>query len=166
MMLVNCSNCRTPLQIPPGAPAIRCAICQAVTSIYQPRDSGNYGAPQPTPPNNFTPQNQIQYTPTPPHPGGSKKAVIVGIQYKYSNYELKGCLNDAKCMKYFLQNRFHFPEASIIMLTGMQLTSWFSCHLDVWILSVWIFTLNVFVIRVLLMGVITIEQNLVLITYF
>ncbi|CAM6106057.1 unnamed protein product [Calypogeia fissa] len=117
MMLINCSNCRTPLQLPPGVPAIRCAVCQAVTTVYQPRASGNYGPIQPAPTPPFRPQNHVQYTPTPPHPGGSKKAVIVGIQYKNSNYELKGCLNDAKCMKYFLQNRFHFPEASIIMLT-------------------------------------------------
>eukprot|EP00245_Coleochaete_scutata_P005213 TRINITY_DN1858_c1_g1_i2.p1 TRINITY_DN1858_c1_g1~~TRINITY_DN1858_c1_g1_i2.p1 ORF type:complete len:398 (+),score=57.02 TRINITY_DN1858_c1_g1_i2:167-1360(+) len=33
MMLVNCSHCRTPLQLPPGAPSIRCAICQKVTHI-------------------------------------------------------------------------------------------------------------------------------------
>lgn len=43
--------------------------------------------------------------------------MIVGISYRNSRNELKGCINDAKCMKYMLINRFKFPESSIIMLT-------------------------------------------------
>lgn len=121
LMLVNCSNCRTPLQLPPGAQSIRCAICQAITHL----------APQPDPRSTSTPPVPSHYgsvapPPPSPHPGplgpppgahGRKKAVIVGISYKFSRHELKGCINDAKCMKYMLMNRFHFPEASIIMLT-------------------------------------------------
>ncbi|KAL0321728.1 UNVERIFIED_CONTAM: Metacaspase-1, partial [Sesamum calycinum] len=53
----------------------------------------------------------------PPSAHGRKKAVIVGISYKFSRHELKGCINDAKCMKYMLINRFKFPESSILMLT-------------------------------------------------
>lgn len=33
MMLIDCSGCRTPLQLPHGAPCIRCAICGAVTYV-------------------------------------------------------------------------------------------------------------------------------------
>ncbi|MCD7465745.1 hypothetical protein HAX54_001843, partial [Datura stramonium] len=47
LMLVNCSNCRTPLQLPPGARSIRCAICQAVTQLADPR------AAPPPPPNQY-----------------------------------------------------------------------------------------------------------------
>lgn len=43
--------------------------------------------------------------------------MICGISYKYSRHELKGCINDAKCMKYLLVNKFNFPQDSILMLT-------------------------------------------------
>ncbi|PRQ57107.1 putative Caspase-like domain-containing protein [Rosa chinensis] len=53
----------------------------------------------------------------PPNVYGRKKAVICGISYKKSPHELKGCINDAKCMRNLLINEFEFPEDSIIMLT-------------------------------------------------
>ncbi|XXG77971.1 hypothetical protein AAC387_Pa08g2014 [Persea americana] len=103
MMLVNCTTCHTPLQLPPGAKSIRCAICHAITHIADPRS---------------LPAAPIPATPgPPPSPHGRKKAVICGISYRFSRHELKGCINDAKCMRYLLINRFHFPESSIIMLT-------------------------------------------------
>ncbi|KAL0397418.1 UNVERIFIED_CONTAM: Metacaspase-1 [Sesamum calycinum] len=68
----------------------------------------------------FAPPSPYSHAPPgpPPNPHGRKKAVIIGISYKFSRHELKGCINDAKCMKYLLTNRFHFPESSIVMLTG------------------------------------------------
>ncbi|PWA53001.1 Peptidase C14, caspase catalytic [Artemisia annua] len=118
MMLVNCSNCHTPLQLPPGATSIRCAICQAITHLGDPRAAA-------APPGGYRPPGPSSIAPPPrPSPGppgpnvhGRKKAVIVGISYKYSRHELKGCINDAKCMKFMLINKFRFPDASIIMLT-------------------------------------------------
>ncbi|KAG8391474.1 hypothetical protein BUALT_Bualt01G0191500 [Buddleja alternifolia] len=123
-MLVNCSNCRTPLQLPPGAPSIRCAICQAITHLGDPRNappppaqSSSYShAPPHGPPAAPSPYNHAPPGP-PPNPHGRKKAVIVGISYRFSRHELKGCLNDAKCMKHLLINKFRFPESSILMLT-------------------------------------------------
>ncbi|XP_076944925.1 metacaspase-1-like [Bidens hawaiensis] len=97
MLLVNCSNCHTPLQLPPGATSIRCAICQAITYLT-------------TQPSLY---NHVQ----PASAHGQKRAVIIGISYKYSKNELKGCINDAKNMKYLLTNKFKFPESSILMLT-------------------------------------------------
>lgn len=129
-MLVNCSNCRVPLQLPPGARSIRCALCQAVTNVADPR-----AAPPPPPaasspspsPAQTTPPAPSPYNHAPPGPPppvhGRKKAVIVGISYKYSRHELKGCLNDAKCMRHLLINKFQFPEASILMLTGNSFLS-------------------------------------------
>ncbi|KAL7120908.1 hypothetical protein ACP275_02G150100 [Erythranthe tilingii] len=113
-MLINCSGCRTPLQLPPGAPSIRCAICQAVTNIGDPRH-----APPTLPAGPPVPPSPYSHAPPgpPPNPHGRKKAVIVGISYKYSRHELKGCINDAKCMKHLLTNKFRFPESSILMLT-------------------------------------------------
>ncbi|KAM3323139.1 metacaspase-1 [Capsicum chacoense] len=119
MMLVNCSNCHIPLQLPPGARSIRCAVCQAVTQLADPR-----AVPPPSPhqynhpPPAAAPPSPYSHAPPgpPPNAHGRKKAVIVGISYRYSRHELKGCLNDSKCMKYLLINKFQFPEASILML--------------------------------------------------
>ena len=124
MMLVDCSNCRIPLQLPPGARAIRCSVCHAVTRIADPRAV-------PTPAYSST-QSHHAVPPAPPVPSpygqmpagqpagvhGRKKALVCGVSYTSSRYELKGCVNDAKCMKYLLVNRFKFPEASVLMLTG------------------------------------------------
>ncbi|GAB2224327.1 hypothetical protein Droror1_Dr00005081 [Drosera rotundifolia] len=124
LMLVNCSNCRTPLQLPPGARSIRCAVCQAVTLVADPRS-----APPPPPStvshgggifNGYNPPAPAPYgQPTgPPAMGrGRKKAVICGISYNYSRLQLKGCVNDAKCMKHLLVNKFQFPAENILMLT-------------------------------------------------
>jgi LSD1 subclass zinc finger protein len=125
LMLVNCSNCRRALQLPPGAHSIRCAICHAVTRIADPRSlpppppppHSHYPPPQPPP---FTAPSPYNHAPPGPPPSvhGRKRAVICGISYKFSRHELKGCVNDAKCMKYLLVNKFNFPESSILMLTG------------------------------------------------
>ncbi|KAJ8755228.1 hypothetical protein K2173_019026 [Erythroxylum novogranatense] len=124
LTLVDCSNCRTPLQLPPGATSIRCAVCRAVTLIADPRScppppsSTSHHpyhrpppAPSPSPYNNHLPSGPAQSV------HGKKRAVICGISYRNTRHELKGCINDAKCMKYLLVNRFKFPESSIVMLT-------------------------------------------------
>ncbi|KAI3679908.1 hypothetical protein L2E82_50888 [Cichorium intybus] len=59
----------------------------------------------------------LSYNHSPPSRHGRKRAVIVGVSYKNTSHELKGCINDAKCMKYLLINKFQFPEPSIYMLT-------------------------------------------------
>ncbi|KAF3956242.1 hypothetical protein CMV_018616 [Castanea mollissima] len=122
-MLVNCSNCQTPLQLPAGAAAIRCALCQAVTHVADPRNAP--APPSPSHSSSFSqphappPPSPYSHAPPgpPPNAHGRKKAVIVGISYRYSRHELKGCINDAKCMKYLLINKFQFPQESILMLT-------------------------------------------------
>lgn len=43
--------------------------------------------------------------------------MIVGVSYKNTKDELKGCINDANCMKFMLMKRFQFPESCILMLT-------------------------------------------------
>ncbi|WCJ36391.1 metacaspase 1 [Euphorbia peplus] len=129
-MLIDCSNCRTPLQLPPAAKSIRCAICHSVTLIADPRSipppaphsstshHQSYTSPSrpPTPTPSPSPYNHAPAAP-PPHSQGSKRAVVCGVSYKKTKNELKGCINDAKCMKYLLINKFKFPESSILMLT-------------------------------------------------
>ncbi|PON71080.1 Zinc finger, LSD1-type domain containing protein [Parasponia andersonii] len=119
-LLVDCSNCRTPLQLPPGAKSIRCVICRAVTRVAEPRSPASAGhhhhhhnhAPAVAPlPYNHAPAG------APPSAHGRKRALICGVSYKNTRHELKGCINDAKCMKYLLINKFNFPDSSILMLT-------------------------------------------------
>ncbi|KDO57707.1 hypothetical protein CISIN_1g016243mg [Citrus sinensis] len=126
LMLVDCSKCRTTLQLPPGAQSIRCAICQAITHIADPRSgppppsSSSSSSYQPghVPPSAVAPSPYNHAPPgQPPHAQGRKRALIVGVSYRHTNHELKGCINDARCMKYMLTNRFKFPESSIVMLT-------------------------------------------------
>ncbi|XP_031277258.1 metacaspase-1 [Pistacia vera] len=133
LMLVNCTNCQTPLQLPPGAQSIRCAICHAVTRIADPRSlpaagsshSANNSLHQPYPPPQSSAGTPSPYNHAPPgappQVHGRKRALIVGVSYRNSRHELKGCINDAKCMKYMLINRFKFPESSIVMLTEEEM---------------------------------------------
>ncbi|XP_062201217.1 metacaspase-1-like [Phragmites australis] len=111
MTLIDCSGCRTPLQLPQGALCVRCAICGAVTHVAAPGHadpSRGAGAVQPG------------WGPPPPPAHGRKRAVVCGISYRYSRHELKGCINDAKCMRHLLMTRFNFPDDSIIMLNEEQ----------------------------------------------
>lgn len=48
---------------------------------------------------------------------GNKRAVLCGISYRNTPYELKGCFHDVENMKYLLTTRFKFPEDSIVTLT-------------------------------------------------
>ncbi|GMH32747.1 hypothetical protein BSKO_00581 [Bryopsis sp. KO-2023] len=49
-----------------------------------------------------------------------KKALIVGCNYPRTSAELKGCINDANCMKYLLTTKFGFEERNIRLLTDDQ----------------------------------------------
>jgi len=138
-MLVNCSNCHTLLQHPPGANSICCAICHAITYIADPRSA------PPPPARSYSSSSHYQHYPPPPHPfqvvpspfthaphgpppavHGTKRAVICAVSYKNTKNELKGCINDAVCIKYLLVNRYNFPESSIIMLTGKNFQTFIS----------------------------------------
>ncbi|KAI0507626.1 hypothetical protein KFK09_013752 [Dendrobium nobile] len=46
-----------------------------------------------------------------------KRAVLVGVSYSFKSYQLRGTVNDVKCMRYFLCEKFQFPNDSILMLT-------------------------------------------------
>ncbi|XP_068316127.1 metacaspase-1-like [Pyrus communis] len=122
-LLVDCSGCKTPLQLPPGARTIRCPLCQAFTRIADsrafpppPYSSSSSSSNHNPPPPSTSPYNDSPPVP-PPSVHGRKRAVICAVSYKRSRHELKGCINDAKCMKYLLVNKFSFPESSILMLT-------------------------------------------------
>jgi hypothetical protein len=46
-----------------------------------------------------------------------KKALLIGINYIGTEYELNGCINDVKNMKQFLIENCNFLESNIIILT-------------------------------------------------
>ncbi|GBG64523.1 hypothetical protein CBR_g45219 [Chara braunii] len=110
-LLVDCVRCKTVLQLPPGALSIACAVCHQLINIAAP-PTANFAPPptthQPSP---------VSYQPTPANVSGNKRAVIVGVSYSGTKYMLKGCLNDAKCMKYMLTQKFGFNEQNIVLLT-------------------------------------------------
>jgi len=47
---------------------------------------------------------------------GKKRAVLVGINYKGTNGELSGCINDVYNMKQYIQNVHGFPEEDIVVV--------------------------------------------------
>jgi hypothetical protein len=63
-----------------------------------------------------------------PNPGfgvcrSKKRAVLIGIKYTSRRAgELRGPINDVKCMKHLLTTRFGFPCEGIIVLTGKNLS--------------------------------------------
>jgi hypothetical protein len=50
--------------------------------------------------------------------GGSKRALLVGVSYTGTKHELRGTVNDVKEMRSLLCDRFGFPSACILELTG------------------------------------------------
>ncbi|XP_006365337.1 metacaspase-1-like [Solanum tuberosum] len=121
MKFVECTNCHTTLQLPSGAQSIRCAICCATvsTDTTELRKTSRLTSYM----NNYFPMLHGRASPTagqkiqPPPAFGRKRALIIGITYKNTKDELQGCINDAKCMKFLLVNRFKFPQEAVIMLT-------------------------------------------------
>ncbi|PSC73732.1 metacaspase-1 isoform X2 isoform B [Micractinium conductrix] len=81
------------------------------------------GAPS-APPYTAAPVHAAQHAPSAPAPGmppaggsGRKKAFIVGINYFGTSAQLRGCINDAKCMEYLLKTKFGFKQENILMMT-------------------------------------------------
>jgi len=103
--LVGCPNCGVELWLPPGIAGFRCESC----GVHVRRAKPQY---RPS-----TRREPIIIHPPLVRVSRSKRAVLCGIAYKGTPYELKGCIHDVNCMKYLLTTRFNFPEDSIIILT-------------------------------------------------
>ncbi|KAG8097319.1 hypothetical protein GUJ93_ZPchr0013g35853 [Zizania palustris] len=131
-----CSGCGAYLAVPPGARSVRCALCHAVTRV-EPRRHGAGGLQQYalgrlikglisafTSPQQASSSSGSQriggsygLPASYPRVGGNKRALLVGISYAGTKYELRGTVNDVKCMSYLLSQRFYFPDDSILVLT-------------------------------------------------
>ena len=106
---IRCKYCRASLSVIPGERAIQCAHCNCVTRI---RRADRIPLPVMGP---LTAPFQ--------RARGKKRAVLVGITYagmrRGCGGELRGPINDVKCMRNLLCQRFGFPAECVIMLTGM-----------------------------------------------
>uniref|UniRef100_J3LPD7 Peptidase C14 caspase domain-containing protein n=1 Tax=Oryza brachyantha TaxID=4533 RepID=J3LPD7_ORYBR len=52
-----------------------------------------------------------------PFAPGRKRALLVGVSYRGTSYELQGTVNDVDCMRRLLCDSFGFPGESILVLT-------------------------------------------------
>lgn len=106
---IRCKYCRASLSVIPGERAIQCAQCNCVTRIRR-ADRIPLARPAHVPP-------AFQRA------RGKKRAVLVGITYagmRQGCGDLRGPVNDVKCMRNLLCQRFGFPGECIIMLTDDQ----------------------------------------------
>ncbi|KAK1313421.1 Metacaspase-1 [Acorus calamus] len=135
----RCSHCGVLLVVPRHARIIRCAVCQNITTVVVRPDhdplnrvhchvrratkwvKGLIGqATTPTYPGGYSDYDRpmtLRPQPTYPAVHGKKRALLVGVSYRWRSYELKGSINDVNCMRYFLRERFQFPDDCILVLT-------------------------------------------------
>ena len=104
---VMCSGCQGFPQVRPSYPFVNNAPSFTNYPGYARPDQ--FYHPQPRP---------VRPPPPPPSAYGNKRAVLFGISYGKQVNRIKGSVNDAHCMKYFLIDKLGFPSDSIRMLTG------------------------------------------------
>ena len=106
---IRCKYCSAGLTVIPGEHAIQCAQCNCVMRIRR-ADRIPVARPAHVP-------AAFQRA------RGKKRAVLIGITYagmRRGCGELRGPVNDVKCVRNLLCQRFGFPSECIIMLTGMS----------------------------------------------
>lgn len=109
--LVSCPNCRTELWLPLGYAGFRCDYCRANVGVRPAVPVGRRPAGR---------NGNNNYIPPLVRVSRKKRAVLCGISYENTQYELKGSINDVSCMKYLLTTKFNFPEDSVIVLTEKE----------------------------------------------
>ncbi|CAO2210678.1 unnamed protein product [Urochloa humidicola] len=114
-----CSHCGMSLGVLPGSVSrIRCTFCHRITRIKC--DGGEIdGSISPTSPS--LPKVTLGDRLPADYPrirGVKKRALLVGVSYLGTRYELKGTFNDVKAMGRLLVDKFQFPSDCILELTG------------------------------------------------
>jgi LSD1 subclass zinc finger protein len=109
---MECGQCGARFAVPRGANTVQCAHCRGVTRVE--RHGAMHGAV------GFA---RNLFGRRRPHPGyppvdGNKRALLVGINYTGMQGELRGPVNDVKCMSFLLTFKYGFPSDSILVLTG------------------------------------------------
>lgn len=119
--LVGCPNCRAEVWLHPQVAGFRCQYCGVYAGIRQPEPRWRPNPVRKLPGAlSFNKPRDEPIIVSAVHVvrvSSKKRAVLCGICYKNTPYELKGCINDVNCMKYLLTTRFNFPEDSIVTLT-------------------------------------------------
>ncbi|KAM3353814.1 hypothetical protein ACQJBY_024787 [Aegilops geniculata] len=116
--MVRCRQCSSSITAMPGARAVQCMQCSCVTRVSgRGRQQHGYGQGY----GNGGGMLMPPMRPTPAFGGGrgKKRAVLIGIKYtNRRSCELRGPINDVKCMRYLLTERFGFPNDCVLILTG------------------------------------------------
>ncbi|CAM0873496.1 unnamed protein product [Alopecurus aequalis] len=115
-----CSHCGAGLVAPTtgSSSSVRCALCRRVTRIERHRSVGNAMVLAPPSPPRTAPSVIRRELPAGyPVARGKKRAVLVGVSYRGTEYELKGTVNDVECMRGLLCDKFGFPSDCILVLT-------------------------------------------------
>nr|BAK00741.1 predicted protein [Hordeum vulgare subsp. vulgare] len=119
--MVRCRQCSSSITAMPGARAVQCMQCSCVTRVSGRgrQQHGAYGHGYGNGGGMLVPPMR----PTPAFGGGrgKKRAVLIGIKYtNRRSCELRGPINDVKCMRYLLTERFGFPNDSVLILTDEE----------------------------------------------
>ncbi|VAH83890.1 unnamed protein product [Triticum turgidum subsp. durum] len=112
--MVRCRQCSSSITAMPGARAVQCMQCSCVTRVSgRGRQQHGYGQGY----GNGGGMLMPPMRPTPAFGGGrgKKRAVLIGIKYtNRRSCELRGPINDVKCMRYLLTERFGFPNDCVM----------------------------------------------------
>jgi hypothetical protein len=111
---IRCKYCSACLTVCPGERAVQCTQCCGVTRIRRSLSS-RVPLPALTRPAAAPPMGAF------PCARGKKRAVLIGISYasvRRGCGQLRSPINDVKCMRQLLCQRFAFPSDGIIVLTG------------------------------------------------
>lgn len=135
-----CRHCGASLSAAASARSVRCALCHAETRVERrPQHQGGlhqamgfikglfnnaFGSAsatsQPPPSSSESMRAGDAYGLPASYPrdrSSKKRALLVGISYAFTKYELKGSVNDVNCMRYLLRDKFNFPTDCILTLT-------------------------------------------------
>ncbi|KAL6648036.1 hypothetical protein ACP70R_012260 [Stipagrostis hirtigluma subsp. patula] len=113
---LRCKSCRASLTVVPGERAIQCAQCNCVTRVPRGMRLPPSSAPVPVAPMGMGMGGF-------PCVRGKKRAVLIGISYagmRRGCGELRGPINDVKCMRQLLCQRYGFTGDCILTLTDDQ----------------------------------------------
>ncbi|TVU46780.1 hypothetical protein EJB05_06341, partial [Eragrostis curvula] len=129
-----CSHCGVSLAAAPGSRAgssVRCAFCHRTTHVQHQRgvvinrDIAEEAPMTTSPPRVSTSARAREMPASYPAVSGSKKrALLVGVSYSGTAYELKGTVNDVKEMRRLLRDSFGFPDGCILELTEKESDPW------------------------------------------
>lgn len=121
LLNVNYRNLPYPIDTHPSPPVT--PEYRATPTYWSPTYAPTSPAPPPTPPQQFhyydhavSPQYQYQYSQC----NGRRKALLIGINYIGTPNALKGCINDVRNIRTFLNERYGFRLEDMVVLTDDQ----------------------------------------------